>query len=248
MRTLEFFSLALLLHGTGLYRDQNGTNIQVKAGDCILVEPGHTHQYGCESGGEWNEVYLCFKGAPFEQWIHSGRFKDHRVFNLVNTEIWASRWFNIMQTRPRNHFEAVSLLSEIHMLINQVVAADHMDWTFEEQLEASKQHLQSWPTNHAVDWDLLAKECSCSYETWRKAFSNHFEISPARFRRNALMRQASRLMTRSSLSNEQLAEQFGCSDGFHFSKLFKSVMNVSPQEYRKQLTQKHSKENINSRS
>lgn len=49
------------------------------------------------------------------------------------------------------------------------------------------------------------------------------------------MRQACRIMTRYTLSNDELASQFGCSDGFHFSKLFKSVMGVTPQLYRKQV-------------
>ncbi|MEO0793892.1 MAG: AraC family transcriptional regulator [Verrucomicrobiota bacterium] len=231
-RALDFFSFALLLEGGGRYVDSQGAEHEVKKGDCILVEPGYTHQYGCDPGGTWAEVYLCFKGKPFDQWVESGQLKGRHIFHLGNVELWAPRWLRIAQSRPRNHYEAVSVLSEIHLLINQVVSAGHMDRSFEERLEASKQHLQSWPPDNQPDWELIASECGCSYETWRKAFSKHYGISPARFRRTALMRQAGRLMTRSALSNDELAEQFGCCDGFHFSKLFKSVMGITPKEYR----------------
>ncbi|ADE53391.1 helix-turn-helix domain-containing protein [Coraliomargarita akajimensis] len=241
MRSLEFYSMALILEGGGIYRDETGVEMSVQAGDCIIVEPGLQHQYGCEAGGTWKEVYFCFKGSAFDDWRRSDRFRDRRIFNLDNVDFWSPRWFRIVKSRPRNFFEVVATLTDVHLLINQVVAGEQVDWSFEERLEASKQHLQSWPPNTTIDWDLIAGECGCSYETWRKAFSKQYDISPARFRRNALMRQAGRLMTRSNLSNEELADQFGCSDGFHFSKLFKSVMGLSPQEFRKQLTSDHTK-------
>ncbi|MGJ8639594.1 MAG: helix-turn-helix domain-containing protein [Opitutaceae bacterium] len=232
MRSLEFYSLALLLKGSGYYRDATGLDIPLKVGDCIFVEPGHVHQYGCESGGEWSEVYLCFKGEPFKKWMESGRLNPSHVCHLGGVDLWEPRWMHIARSRPRNYFEAVELLSEIHLLINQVVVSQHNDWGFDRKLEASKQHLQSWPPESQPDWELLAKECGCSYQTWRKAFRREYGISPAKFRRIALMNQASRLMTKSSFSNDELAEQFGCSDGFHFSKLFKSVIGLSPKDYR----------------
>ncbi|MGC6424234.1 MAG: helix-turn-helix domain-containing protein [Lentimonas sp.] len=235
MRSLEFYSLALLLEGKGHYRDPTGVDMPVKAGDCIFVEPGYVHQYGCETGGNWVEVYLCFKGDIFRQWMASGRLNASRVCHLGSAEIWARRWLHIARSRPRSYYEAVELLADIHLLINQVVVSQHENWGFERKLEASKQHLQSWPPDQQPDWELLAKECNCSYQTWRKAFRREYGISPAKYRRIALMQQASRLMTRTSLSNEGLAEQFGCSDGFHFSKLFKSVIGVSPKDYRNQV-------------
>ena len=232
MRSLDFYSFALLLEGEGVYRDAAGIDSHLKAGDCIFVEPGYMHQYGCQKGGRWTEVYLCFKGAVFKEWMASRHFSSSHICHLGALEIWEQRWMHIAKSRPRSYFEAIELLAEIHLLLNQVVVSQHKDWDFEKKLESSKQHLQSWPPNSQPDWELLANECACSYQTWRKAFSREYGISPAKFRRIALMHQASRLMTRSSLSNDAMAEQFGCSDGFHFSKLFKSVIGVTPRDYR----------------
>lgn len=235
MRSLEFYSLALIVSGGGIYRDETGVEIEVGVGDCIFVEPGFSHQYGCQSGGDWREIYVCFSGAAFDRWVERARLNDRHVFHLGGVDLWLPRWKRITNSRPRNFSEAVITLSDIHLLINHIAVADRVDWSFEEQMEASKQHLQSLPPEEQPNWELLAKECGCSYETWRKAFAKQFDISPTRYRRTALMRQAGRIMTRYTLSNDELASQFGCSDGFHFSKLFKSVMGVTPQLYRKQV-------------
>ncbi|MEN8663139.1 MAG: helix-turn-helix domain-containing protein [Lentimonas sp.] len=235
MRSLDFYSLALIVDGGGIYRDEIGVEIKVGVGDCIFVPPGLAHQYGCEAGGNWKEIYICFNGAPFDQWMERAQLKERHVFALGNVDLWLPRWKRITASRPKNHFEVVATLSDIHLLINHISRAGQVEWSFEERMESSKQHLQSWPPEDQPNWDLLAKECGCSYETWRKGFTKQFKVSPMRFRRSALMRQAGSLMTRSTLSNEELAQQFGCSDGFHFSKVFKSVMGVTPQEYRKQV-------------
>ncbi|MEM0964972.1 MAG: AraC family transcriptional regulator [Verrucomicrobiota bacterium] len=235
MRSLEFYSLALIIEGGGVFRDENGIETEVKPGDCIVVPPGLTHQYGCRTGGFWKEIYACFHGDAFDPWRECAGLEQRQVFHLGSVDLWLPRWKRIVDSRPRNHFEAVVTLSDIHLLLNHVSAADRADWSFEERMIASRQHLQSLPPEDQPDWELLANECGCSYETWRKGFTKQFNVSPMRYRRAALMRQAGRLMTRTSLSNEELASQFGCSDGFHFSKLFKSVMGVTPQDFRKQV-------------
>ncbi|WOO43179.1 AraC family transcriptional regulator [Rubellicoccus peritrichatus] len=233
-RRLEFFSFSILIEGGGRYRDEQGHDIRLRAGDCIWVTPGVKHMYGCEQGDTWTELYLCFKGEPFQQWTKRA-LKERPVFHLGDPNIWFPRWSRILKSSPRNHAEAVSTLAKIHLLLNDINAADQQDWSFQERLEASKHHLQSWPSAQTPDWNILAAECGCSYETWRKAFRAHFDIAPAQYRRKHLMEQAALMMTRSALSNEQLADCFGCSDGFHFSKLFKSIMGITPNAYRQQL-------------
>ena len=234
-RQLDHYSLGFLLEGAGRYRDNNGVNVRLKEGDCIWTPPGLLHQYGCEPGDTWKEVYLCFKGDPFDVWNKSGKLGEHPILSLRDVKLWGPRWKEILSSKPRNFAGAMRNLSRIHLLLNDLTSTGMMTHRFEDRLEASRQHLSSWPPHAPPDWKLLSTECGCSYETWRKAFKKTYEVSPAKYRRAVLMNQAALLMTRSSISNDELAERFGCSDGFHFSKLFKSVHGVSPRAYQQSL-------------
>lgn len=230
-RSFGLHALVLMLEGGGCYRDASGADIRVRPGDCIRVRPGRPHQYGPEAGESWTEVYLTFQGAPFDAWYGGA---DHPpVQHLGDPQAWLPRWLRLVERHPHSVQEAVEVLADIHLLFNDLAQpADHVA-QFSERLEHSRRQLESWPASSTPDWERLAAACHCSYETWRKAFRARFGQPPARYRRRILMERAAELLRRTPLTNEQIAEQFGCSDAFHFSKLFKAIHGHSPTAHRR---------------
>lgn len=230
-RSFSLHALVLFLSGGGRYRDADGTDVRVHPGDLIRVRPGLPHQYGPEPGDRWDEIYIACGGAPFDAWYEG---KSHPpVRSLGDPQAWLPRWLALVQRHPHSFSEAVQVLAEIHLLYNDLAQPAGHIAEFSERLDHSRQRLESWPANAVPDWERLAAACHCSYETWRKAFRAQFGEPPARYRRRVLMERAAELLRRSSLTNEQIAEQFGCSDAFHFSKLFKSIHGHSPSAHRR---------------
>lgn len=234
-RTFGLHALVLLLGGGGRYRDAAGADIRLRPGACIRVRPGLPHQYGPEPGDTWSEVYIACQGAPFDAWYEraEGGAASPPVQFLDAPEAWLPRWLALVERHPNTVREAVAVLADIHLLFNDLArpAAGHVA-QFAERLEHSRRQVESWPASSVPDWERLAAACHCSYETWRKAFRESFGEPPARYRRRVLMERAAELLHRTPLTNEQIAEQFGCSDAFHFSKLFKSIHGHSPSAHR----------------
>jgi AraC-like DNA-binding protein len=229
-RTFGLHALVLLL-GNGRYQDATGADIRLRPGDCIRVQPHLPHRYGPEPGDMWSEAYVAFSGPSFDAWYNPPRAP---VQPLGNAEGWLPRWLALIGQYPHNPREAVRLLAEIHLLFNDLEQPeDSHQAQFARRLDRSRRQLEAWPAETAPDWERLAAACHCSYETWRKAFRETFGEPPARYRRRLLMERAAELLRRTPLSNEQIAAQFGCSDAFHFSKLFKSVHGHSPSAARK---------------
>lgn len=229
------YAIVLLLDGQGCYRDTSGREEALQAGDCIWVIPGKGHQYGPRAKELWTEIYLNFDGPAFEAWRKPEFLGERPIRRLRDVAAWSPRWKAIASLRPRNFRQSLSALAQIHLLLNDLAEIDSKPLSFEDRLEVSKLHLEAWPPGEIPDWRQLAAECGCGYEKWRKAFRERFQVAPAKFRRQALMGRAARLMAQNLLSNAELAEQFGCTDESHFSRLFKRCHGVSPLAYRRSL-------------
>ena len=232
MRTLEVGALVLLVAGGGRYRDENGGDERLGPGDCLCVPPGVGHMYGPEPGEKWTETYVTFDGAAFAGWYSINGDAVPRVRRLGPAEAWLPRWRKIVQTAASSRAEAVRVLADIHVLLHDVTSPAAGSAGAAERMEQTRELVATWPARSTPEWERLARMCHLSYESWRKAFRRAYGEPPARYRRRVLMEQAGELMRRTSLTNEQLAEQFGCADAFHFSKMFKQVHGDAPRRWR----------------
>lgn len=238
LRVLDFYALVLLIDGSGRYRDKEGRDARIAAGDVITLVPGLGHQYGSLPGERWSEVFLTFRGPPFDRWRRLGALEPGR-FRLDDRRLpfWTGRWLDIARRNPRTDYDRIELLSSIHLLISDLWAFRQSRGVIGEDdgLDASRHYLDTWPPDQTPDWQALARRAGYSYSGWRQAFRRANGLSPAAYRRYTLMTQAANLMSRRKATNGELAERFGCCDAYHFSKLFKAVHGVSPREFRRRL-------------
>jgi len=234
LRRLPVVALVLLVEGGGRYRDSWGADERLAPGDCLCLPAGCPHQYGPEPGDQWTEVFCTFRGAPFDAWFSpQSPTRPARVLHLGEVDRWLPQWLSIHGKTAGSPQEAVRVLADIHLLLNEVMGAPSTTPDDRQRLEETRHLVESWPSHLTPDWERLARMCQVSYETWRKRFRATYGEPPARHRRRVLMRQAGDLLRQTRLTNEQLAEHFGCADAFHFSKSFKAIHGVSPAVWRR---------------
>ena len=240
MRQLDCYIVLLVVGSGGRYRDEAGADIRLQTGDCLIIPAGLPHQYGPETGDRWDEIYVTVKGAIFADWMkveESGEWVE-RVRPLGDLEGWLPRWLKIVNMTATSPGESVQVLAEIHLLLNDLMCSRAGKDDVQAQLDETRHLVETWPTQTTPDWERLARMCYCSYETWRKVFRRAYGEPPARYRRRILMEQAAEMLRRTSLTNEQLAEHFGCADAFHFSKMFKAVHGCPPSVFAKRARNK----------
>jgi len=220
-RQLEMYALVYLLEAQGRYRDREGVDRYIGTGDMLMLRPGVPHQYGPTEGGKWNEVYICFRGPIFAAWwkqAHSGP-----VLHLEPAAYWSRRFFELLEPGAT----ASVVMARLHLLLaNALVQRTDGDW-----LERAKLLLDAGGEVMALPG--IAGSLGIGYESFRKQFQVSTGLSPGHWRRQARIRRAQDLITRAQLSNEQLAEQLGFADAFHFSKAFKQITGLTPTAFRK---------------
>lgn len=228
-RTYGMFALVLVL-GNGRYRDKLGSNRRVTQGDVIVVFPDVAHQYGPETGDAWDELFIAFEGAPYEDWGAHGLDRAQPVWPLPNHKKWAERFLSVLQMPQTSKSESCAVAGAIHLLIADAVSVRPKGDVSHVWLEAACQALSKG--SGAPSLQEIAADLGQGYETFRKTFRIALGESPARYRRRKRLMQAAIMMKRLDLSLDMIADALDFCDGFHLSKAFKAQYGYSPAQLR----------------
>lgn len=77
----------------------------------------------------------------------------------------------------------------------------------------------------------LAAQCGVSECYFRRLFREYSGMSPTEFRRKNRIDRAKRLLLSENLTTEELSQELGFCDVYHFSRTFKLVTGVTPREF-----------------
>ena len=106
--------------------------------------------------------------------------------------------------------------------------------TPEEIVTLVKDHIKK---NYSGDLDLntIALNLGFSSSYLTKLFNRLENTTPSKYIRNYRMGIAKQLMNDKSLTIQQVAQNVGYNDPFHFSRSFKQTFGITPTEYRDSL-------------
>jgi len=229
------WALVYLLAGEGSYHDDRGTEMPVTPGDAILVFPELAHSYGPSSGGEWNELYVCFRGPVFEAWRESGLFDVRRpVFPWLSPDrglLLMQEFFTALGRRRMTMLEAIAqwqcMLARIFAPHSEVSRGQgHPEW-FLHALDMLER------TTGESDRQIraIASECGIGYESFRKQFTKIAGQPPGRYALARRIDRARSLLARHRFTNKELADLLGFHDEVHFAKTFKKLTGVTPRQH-----------------
>lgn len=226
-RTYGMYAMVLIKgDGSGRYRDRNGTDRRVTAGDLIVVFPDLPHQYGPETGDVWEEIFVAFDGAAFEGWRAHGLDPAQPVWSLGEPEAWTRRFGQILGMPVATRPDACAAANAVHLLIADALEARALQPRSLPWLEGACQTLGQGEGGPSLQ--EIARNAGMGYEAFRKAFKAATGEPPARYRRRLRLAQAALLIQRADLSLEMIARALDFCDAFHLSKAFKLQYGKAP--------------------
>ena len=87
--------------------------------------------------------------------------------------------------------------------------------------------------------DEIAQICGVSEGYFRKLFREYSGVNPIEFRQKHRIEKAKQLLLLDTHSIGEIADELNFSDIYHFSKTFKKITGISPQNYAKQIKLKN---------
>ncbi|MCF7839015.1 MAG: AraC family transcriptional regulator [Candidatus Marinimicrobia bacterium] len=236
-RDFDQYALVYVLEGAGRYRDGNGTDQRLSAGDLILVFPHVPHQYGPEPGETWTEFFLCFQGPVFDLWRQTGVLDPSRpLFHLKPVDSWLRRFEQL--ARPAEPADPESALRPLcrlqHLLADILLAARespghraNQDWLGRVGLLLDAQ------PEAPLDLAAVARSLRVSPEALRKRFTRLTGQTPAQYRTARLMERACTLLQQDQRTSKEIADALGFCDEYYFSRRFKQIVGQTPTAFRR---------------
>lgn len=208
-----------------------GEYYKLNAGNFILYEPGHMHDYqylkDCDTTSYW--IHFCGLGA-------SSAVSDCKILpgpHFESKNGSAENFFRLLaksfypggaNLQTRLNGLLLMLLSELGQRKEKSAASDRVSETL------SFIHLNY---HRMVRVDELAKLCNLSRSRFLHVFKEHVGASPIQYQNHFKIEKAKELLAVSSLSVSQVAAMVGFEDTFYFSRMFKRLVGVSPTEFRR---------------
>jgi len=240
-RLLDDYVLVYVLRGRGEFKDASAPAVRVEAGNAIQLLPGRRHSVIQDIDGQWAEAYVQLDGKFARELTRVGAIDAARLVLRPGLDVSLVERFNDLLRGLR--FESDQALPQLLVKAHELVVALH---TTDRRQRVPEPHATVVESacellTHEIDrrekldieLTTLLERHGLSYERFRKIFRARTGLSPGEYRIRRRIDRARSLIAQERLSNKQVAYALGYEDPFTFSKQFKKVVGVSPEEFRK---------------
>lgn len=228
-RQFPFYSLCHLFEGEGWYWAPDQGMVKVRSGDAVLVTPQVVMDYGAKTGN-WVEDFICFVG-PMADYLMDAGVLESGVLPMGNTRRLCSIIETAMDPSDDAQISANSQLQKLLVdlyLENRPSELEGKEKVVEELRHRLVRDCKKWWTV-----EEMAEDCGMSVNHMRNLFKDQTGITPKAFVENLKIKQAAERLSQTQISIGSISSEFGYRDPYHFSRVFKKVMGMSPQAYRK---------------
>ena len=228
-RYFQFYSISHMYDGGGrLWLKENDSTEEIYPGDCVVITPLTVNRYGGSRDKSYYEDALNFCGPVADMLMRSGVISNG-VFHLGKVR----RLMAILElvndpavdSQIQANIELQKLLVEIYLEKNSSHQPEYP--LLDELLGEIRQHPEKW-------WSVkeMAEMCNLSIDQLRRIFFMRTGVKPKIYVDRFKLNRAAEYLVSSKYPISKVAVHFGYKDQYHFSRRFKAVMGISPQQYR----------------
>ena len=226
-RVLREFQFVLITAGAGIYQDRDGTR-DITAGHGFLLVPGRWHRYRPDPATGWEERWIACDGPAVRRLHDQGRLDPgaagwHRPLPAPVPGRLAEILALLHHRPPGWRAESEALAGSI---LARIAAGNDQD---DQPLQRAAGRLAS---DLQVAIETVAREAGLSPAQFRVRFRAVHGCSPRRYRQEALLAQARRLLAVPGTTVAEVAAALGFSAHAHFTRGFRRAGGESPRTWR----------------
>jgi len=235
-RILEEFALLYIADGSGTFESTHQTQIDIHAGDCLMLFPGEWHRYRPEQSVGWEEYWVIFHGSLVDAWRQAKLICPQTPLLLSGEKHLLLPQFEDMLrlTEQKSSRRPLEIAALCHLLVARLFSISTNQGhqaSKDERLREAGDYLRTHPEDD-IDFPKLAKQLGMSYSNFRRSFMKHFGSSPGKFHQDARVTRVKQLLIETTLSLKEIAEKLHYSNEFYMMQVFKQHTGLTPTQWR----------------
>lgn len=237
-RILDEFQLVYISRGQGIFEAEGMKPALIEAGTAFLLFPGIWHRYRPTEQTGWEEFWVGFNGPYADYLMQQACFQPdsplirigfnsellHMLTHLVDTIR-----FGTDTAGPLSSCLTIQVLALVYA---SVIMANPGQSRRNQLIQQARFRIHEYEERE-LDLEQLAGEMNVGYVWFRKEFKRIVGTSPGQYHLSLRIRRAGQLLKETDLPVGHIATQLGFESDFHFSKIFKQKVGLSPSQYRK---------------
>lgn len=209
---------------------------RIRPGDLILLPKGVKHSYSSHSNYPWSIYWIHFEGHLSEHFcqhldiagpIQPLGMQPRLISDFEELFSLRHSGYNTASFVHGCH-QLQQIMSHLALLVRQQRSKSGKQIDLDSARAYMNEHLHG-----QMDLESLAAHSKLSKYHFSKRFKALTGHSPIQFFINLKMQHACYLLDASTQSVKQVAAALGYDDAYYFSRLFKKVIGLSPDQYRK---------------
>ncbi|MBU2882821.1 AraC family transcriptional regulator [Psychrosphaera sp. B3R10] len=212
------------------------TTTELAAQQVVILPKGMAHSYWANAKSPWTIYWVHIQGALFENILDIVGFTPtNLVFNVHNKIQYEENFRALLEIRKLSYqTNAFYLAGAIiqRLLIELSVQYPNSSRNKKQlQFQQIDIYLQQ-NIAKTLTLDDMAVAFGLSKFYFAKKFQLIVGVSPVRYFIEKKVHYACQLLDSNDNSIKTIAKQLGYDDAYYFSRLFKNIMGLSPQQYR----------------
>ena len=226
------FVLEYVISGKG-YVIVNGKKNIVTAGDTYLLKPTEKCEYFSDKTTPYKKLWVNFKG-PLAQEIISQYQLNDTVYKGIDLSENFEKLFKLEEISidlDIVHFDLATIITEILIKI----AKSNSVTQNVSQIASKVKYFLDTRLTQTFSLDLLSKNLFISKTEIIRYFKKAYGITPYQYFLNLKISNAKLMLESNSYSIIEISNFLAFSNPYHFSKIFKQKVGISPSEYKKKI-------------
>lgn len=228
----DHYLMHYVISGSGLYQT-GGCVHHLGAGDLFLAYPDQNIFYRSDENDPWEYCWVGFNGTDAPLLLEQTDFSpDKPVFGFEGNALY-EQMMQIYRAQGSLPYQSTYMTGALYQLLSILIRVSR---------EKPRQSLSASYVNRACDYianhyglpigiEDVAAHVGLSRSRLYRAFQQEVHISPIRYLSHFRIRQACMLLERKDLTIKEVAHSVGFENQLYFSRRFREIMNMSPTEY-----------------
>ena len=227
-----YYILQHVVSGTGTLCQQ-GKTFPLRPGDTFVTFPQQQETLESHSAN-WQYLWIGFSGSEAAMLLRKlGFSEDSPVLYIGNDETIREIHENIYKVRGPRLSDSVAMTGHLYLLFSHLMTKMRLDDPSEDSDEL--QAVLTYIDAHLMERCTVEELCrfaNISRSYLYRIFIRNIGVSPIRYVMDIKISRSCYLLANTKMSIGEVAYAMGYTDPLYYSRVFKSIMGVTPTEFR----------------